>query len=331
MALRPDEEVGAESHLGHDQFFRVEKGKGEVWIGGERTKIKRDDALIVPAGASHNIVNTDSKSLKLYTLYSPPQQYDGVVRATKADEAAEDLSMARQRNRTRPPNQRAPEGSMPNPAPDAEWARIADLHPTQITLGLHEVAHKRLRWRARLRRVSSVGAPRLIAPVVRGGDGRLYLVDRHHLLRAVQLEGVEAVLVRPIADFSEMSTMRFWEALDVNGWCHPYDAAGQRRSFREVPGAIDRLVEDPYRSLASALRRCGGFEKTPKPFSEFAWADYLRQRVGREVLANDFEAALCLPMVQAGTPTARDLPGWRPDPSAPSHIDAVTPAPHAAR
>jgi mannose-6-phosphate isomerase-like protein (cupin superfamily) len=91
MALKPDEEIGAETHIGHDQFFRVEKGKGEVWIDGERTKIKRDDAIIVPAGASHNIVNTGSKSLKLYTLYSPPQHHDGVVRATRADaDAAEE-------------------------------------------------------------------------------------------------------------------------------------------------------------------------------------------------------------------------------------------------
>lgn len=88
MALKPGEEIGAETHVGHDQFFRIEKGKGEVWIDGDRTKIKRDDAIVVPAGASHNIINTGSKSLKLYTLYAPPQHRDGVVRATKADAAA---------------------------------------------------------------------------------------------------------------------------------------------------------------------------------------------------------------------------------------------------
>jgi mannose-6-phosphate isomerase-like protein (cupin superfamily) len=88
IALKAGEEIGAETHLGHDQFFRVEKGRGEVWIDGERTKIKRDDAIVVPAGASHNIVNTGSKSLKLYTLYAPPQHRDGLVRATKADAAA---------------------------------------------------------------------------------------------------------------------------------------------------------------------------------------------------------------------------------------------------
>ncbi|WP_091743303.1 cupin domain-containing protein [Phenylobacterium immobile] len=91
MALRPGEEIGEEIHADHDQFFRVEKGKGEVWIDGERTKIKSDDAILVPAGAKHNVVNTGDKALKLYTLYGPPDHKDGVVHASKADaEAAEE-------------------------------------------------------------------------------------------------------------------------------------------------------------------------------------------------------------------------------------------------
>lgn len=88
MALKAGAEIGAETHLDHDQFFRVEKGKGEVWIDGERTKIERDDAIVVPVGASHSIANTGAKSLKLSTLYAPPQHDDGAVRATKADATA---------------------------------------------------------------------------------------------------------------------------------------------------------------------------------------------------------------------------------------------------
>lgn len=91
MALQPGEEIGDEVHADHDQFFRVEKGKGEVWIDGVRTKIKSDDAIIVPAGAKHNVINTGEKSLKLYTLYGPPDHKDGVVHKTKADaEASEE-------------------------------------------------------------------------------------------------------------------------------------------------------------------------------------------------------------------------------------------------
>ena len=91
MTLQPGEEIGEEVHDTHDQFFRIEKGKGEVWIDGVRSKIKSDDAIIVPAGAKHNVINTGDKSLKLYTLYGPPDHKDGVVHKTKADaEASEE-------------------------------------------------------------------------------------------------------------------------------------------------------------------------------------------------------------------------------------------------
>ena len=88
MALRPGEEIGEEVHDDHDQFFRIEKGEGEVWIDGQRTKIKADDAIIVPAGARHNVINTGDKKLKLYTVYGPPDHKDGIVRATKAEAEA---------------------------------------------------------------------------------------------------------------------------------------------------------------------------------------------------------------------------------------------------
>jgi mannose-6-phosphate isomerase-like protein (cupin superfamily) len=91
MAIQPGEEIGEETHADRDQFFRVEKGKGEVWIDGHQSKIKRDDAIVVPAGARHNIVNTGHKALRLYTIYSPPEHRDGTVQATKADaDAAEE-------------------------------------------------------------------------------------------------------------------------------------------------------------------------------------------------------------------------------------------------
>jgi mannose-6-phosphate isomerase-like protein (cupin superfamily) len=85
MSLAPGEEIGEEVHKTGDQFFRVEKGKGEVWIDGELTKIKADNAFIIPAGARHNVINTGGKRMKLCTLYSPPQHHDGFVAATKPD------------------------------------------------------------------------------------------------------------------------------------------------------------------------------------------------------------------------------------------------------
>jgi mannose-6-phosphate isomerase-like protein (cupin superfamily) len=88
MALRPGEEIGEEIHPDRDQFFRVEKGEGEVWIDGHKTKIKSDVAIVVPAGARHNVKNTGDEPLKLYTLYAPPEHVDGTVHVTKADAEA---------------------------------------------------------------------------------------------------------------------------------------------------------------------------------------------------------------------------------------------------
>ena len=85
MSLKPGEEIGEEVHDTHDQFFRIEKGKGEVLIDGVKTKVKADFAIIVPAGARHNVINTGDKALRLYTLYGPPEHRDGIVRATKAE------------------------------------------------------------------------------------------------------------------------------------------------------------------------------------------------------------------------------------------------------
>jgi mannose-6-phosphate isomerase-like protein (cupin superfamily) len=88
MALKPKEEIGAEVHK-LDQFFRVEEGTGEAVLDGVRTTIRAGFAVLVPAGASHNIVNTGSAPLKLYTLYSPANHRDGVVHHTRAEAEAD--------------------------------------------------------------------------------------------------------------------------------------------------------------------------------------------------------------------------------------------------
>lgn len=88
MALEPGEEIGAEVHK-LDQFFRVEAGTGEAVLDGARTAIRAGFALVIPAGANHNIINTGSVPLKLYTLYAPPNHRDGVVHPTRADAEAD--------------------------------------------------------------------------------------------------------------------------------------------------------------------------------------------------------------------------------------------------
>jgi mannose-6-phosphate isomerase-like protein (cupin superfamily) len=84
MALKPKEEIGMEVH--HlDQFFRVEEGSGEAILDGVTTPISAGFAVIVPAGTNHNIINTGSIPLKLYTIYAPPNHRDGVIHHTRAE------------------------------------------------------------------------------------------------------------------------------------------------------------------------------------------------------------------------------------------------------
>jgi mannose-6-phosphate isomerase-like protein (cupin superfamily) len=84
MSLKPQEDIGAEIHQ-VDQFFRVEEGSGEAVLNGARTAIQAGFAVLVPAGINHNIINTGTVPLKLYTLYAPPHHRDGVIHKTRAD------------------------------------------------------------------------------------------------------------------------------------------------------------------------------------------------------------------------------------------------------
>ncbi|MGE5521782.1 MAG: cupin domain-containing protein [Candidatus Dadabacteria bacterium] len=86
MSLKAGEEIGEETHEDTDQFFRFEKGKGKCIVDGHEYRIHDGDVLLVPAGAKHNVINTDDKEdLKLYTIYAPPHHKDGIVRASKED------------------------------------------------------------------------------------------------------------------------------------------------------------------------------------------------------------------------------------------------------
>lgn len=88
MALKPKEDIGAEVHK-LDQFFRVEEGSGEAVLDGITTAISTGFAVLVPAGTRHNIINTGNVSMKLYTLYAPPNHRDGIIHHTLADANAD--------------------------------------------------------------------------------------------------------------------------------------------------------------------------------------------------------------------------------------------------
>lgn len=85
MSLKPGEDIGEEVHDDRDQFFRFETGSGEVWIDGTANQVKSDHGVIVPAGATHNVINTGTDDLRFYTIYGPPEHIEGTVHKTKAE------------------------------------------------------------------------------------------------------------------------------------------------------------------------------------------------------------------------------------------------------
>jgi mannose-6-phosphate isomerase-like protein (cupin superfamily) len=89
MSLEPGQDIGMEIHPDNDQFFRVDQGEGKAIINDQEFILQDGDAIIIPAGAEHNIINTSQEAyLKLYTLYSPPHHPDGTIHPTKADAIA---------------------------------------------------------------------------------------------------------------------------------------------------------------------------------------------------------------------------------------------------
>jgi hypothetical protein len=189
-------------------------------------------------------------------------------------------------------------------------AAIADLRPTQITVGMREVNEKRAQWRAHAADKKAILLGAHLIPVVLGPKQRFYLVDHHHLARALHEEGVAEVAVTIVSDLSTLEPAAFWVYLDNRSWTHLYDAHGERQSHKELPKHVAGLIDDPYRSLAGALRRAGGFAKETAPFSEFLWADFLRRRIKPKEAEARPQEALEEAFRLAKSEDAAYLPGW---------------------
>jgi len=185
--------------------------------------------------------------------------------------------------------------------------RLATLRPTQMTVGMLEVERKRREW---LDHAVDDGPEFLgshLIPVVIGPKQVPWLIDHHHLARALHEEGVEHVLVSVVARLAHLRKAEFLTFMDNRNWLHPYDADGERR---DVPRTLAKMTDDPYRSLAGAVRRAGGYAKTDTPYSEFLWADFLRGRISAKTVKGDFEKAVHKALAIAHCADATHLPGY---------------------
>jgi hypothetical protein len=187
---------------------------------------------------------------------------------------------------------------------------LAELRPTQITVGLQEVTAKRRAWKDKHGRKAGEFLAGHMIPVVLGPNERRYVTDHHHLARALHDEGVREVATTVVLDLSRLERDAFWVVLDNRGLTHPFDENGKRRNYDKIPKSVTDLVDDPFRSLAGALRRVGGYAKDTTPFSEFLWADFLRRRMPRKEVEEHFDRAVQKALDLAKGREADYLPGW---------------------
>jgi len=189
---------------------------------------------------------------------------------------------------------------------------INNLRPTQLTVGMLEVAEKKKHLMSLAPKDQQAFMQAHPIPAVLGPGGNLYITDHHHLGRAALEAGVTVGYFEVEADLSDHHIDDFWKAMDKNLWVHPLDEHGVRHYYTTIPEHLDKLVDDPYRSLAGYVRDAGGYEKTPTAFAEFVWADFFRRAIPVEDLKTDFAAAVRTAVPLAHEKLAAGLPGYKP-------------------
>lgn len=187
--------------------------------------------------------------------------------------------------------------------------QIVTLRPTQITVGMIEVEDKRKHLDGMGHRERKNFLQSRPIPAVVGPDSRLYITDHHHLARALSDGDYDSGYFLVEADLSRLELVPFWKTMQERHWAHPIDAQGKRQSIDEIPRHIDKLIDDPYRSLAGYVRERGGYEKTPTAFAEFVWADFFRARIAIGPKRSDFDVAVEQALTLAHSPAAKTLPG----------------------
>jgi hypothetical protein len=188
---------------------------------------------------------------------------------------------------------------------------VLDLKPTQFALGLREVARKVAKLRAMGHDERHEYLHARPVPVVLSARKHWHLIDHHHHLRACWEAGVEEVPVEVKADYSHLALGHFWDAMHEARWIHLLDQFGHGpHDPLLLPEDIRGLADDPYRSLAWALRHSGAYEKNDAAFSEFRWADFLRKELVIEPGDDGFKKALDAAKTIARSAKAAGLPGY---------------------
>ena len=196
--------------------------------------------------------------------------------------------------------------------PNLERTEIDDLHPTQFAVGMRYVKNKI----EQIDQMSKKARQRFFRahpiPAIRGYDGKLYMIDHHHLARAVLESGHNHVYVVVIKDWSHdgLTKAEFWDRMKEKGFVYLRDENNQLQPVESLRESVGELADDPYRALAGEVRDEGGFNKTKVPFTEFSWANYFRERVPRTLIEKNLKEAVRIGLQLAKEPFANTLPGY---------------------
>lgn len=170
---------------------------------------------------------------------------------------------------------------------------VLKLRPTQFSVGFKEVDAKVKKLKKMTAKQRRKYQEDKLIPCVLSPNKELYMIDHHHAVRACWEAGVKKVHVKVIADFSNMHITKFWRTMEDNKWVYLHDQFGTFRIFAYdiLPQDVRGLADDPYRSLAWAVKEAGGFAKSEIPFFEFKWANLFRKRVNAKLIRDNFDLA----------------------------------------
>ncbi len=193
---------------------------------------------------------------------------------------------------------------------DDAMIAIARLHPTQLSLGMAEVRRRAKAMDA----MSRVDLKALLKekpiPHVIGPGGRIYMIDHHHLCRALlRIDKDKVVLGERRADWSDMQLRPFWARMEAEGYCWPIDAEGNRRPCVKIPAHVADLTDNPWRSLARGVRG-RAYANQDTPFQEFMWGNYFRSFMQARLVESDRALAEDVAVQLSRLDEAQDLPGY---------------------
>lgn len=155
--------------------------------------------------------------------------------------------------------------------------KVRELRPTQFAVGMIAVQNKEAELASKVGQNLTAYQLKHPEPVVKGPGNALFIIDHHHLALAMADRGIETTACQLEADYSGLDPGSFWAKMEQQRWVYLYDENGKGPlSAADLPRTVVGLKDDPYRSLASAVRDGGGFSKVSTPFAEFEWANYFR-------------------------------------------------------